>query len=325
MARFGMKRRVATAAVLVLVAVIASCNAMSTELASPLLPAPAITQSPSDPTGSTSATFHYSDATHGVGFECSLDGSRFTPCAATGTNYRGLARGNHTFRVRATSGSTTSQATSFRWNVAPGTPSHITPVPSGPTTSTTTATTTTTKPSAHHTGAQVGVRFTITNTVTPPLYPGTSQRLDLVFTNPNPSPITIAPRAVSITVSTGQARCSARANFAVTQGLTSSVTIPANQTRSLSDLGIGQDPLAGHHHGRHALQPEHLSGCPAHAALLGRCLRMRRGAHSIRPTSEHRSTAARTPSSAQQHRRDLGDALRATGGPALPSGMAPTP
>ena len=240
MARFGTKRRVATAAVLVLVAVIASCNAMSTELASPLLPAPAITQSPSDPTGSTSAAFRYSDARHGAGFECSLDGSRFVTCAATGTNYRRLARGNHTFRVRATSGSATSQATSFTWNVAPQTPSHITPVPSGPTHLHHDPTTTTTTTSAHHTGAQVGVRFTITNTVTPPLYPGTSQRLDLVFTNPNPSPITIAPRAVSITVSTSQARCSARANFAVTQGLTSSVTVPANQTRSLSDLGIGQ-------------------------------------------------------------------------------------
>ncbi len=239
MARFGTKRRVATAAVLVLLGIIASCNVMTTELASPLLPAPAITHSPPDPTGSTTATFRYRDARDGTGFECSLDGSRFVTCATNGTSYRRLARGNHTFRVRATSGSATSQATSFTWSVDPQTPS-ITPVPSGPTTSTTTPATTSTTTSTHHTGAQVGVRFTISNAVTPPLYPGTSQRLDLVFTNPNPSPITIAPRAVSITVSTSQARCSARANFAVTQGLTSSVTVPANQTRSLSDLGIGQ-------------------------------------------------------------------------------------
>jgi hypothetical protein len=239
MARFGTKRRVATAAVLVLVGLIASCNAMDTELATPLLPAPAITHSPSDPTGSTAATFRYRDAKHGAGYECSLDGSRFTPCAATGTSYHGLARGSHTFQVRATSGSATSQATSFTWSVAPQTPV-ITPVPSGPTPSTTTSTTSSTTTS-HHPGAQVGARFTISNVVAPPLYPGTSQRLNLVFTNPNPSPITIAPRAVSISVSTSQARCSARANFAVSQGLTSRVTIPANQTRSLSDLGIGQD------------------------------------------------------------------------------------
>ncbi len=233
LARFGMKRRVATAAVLVLVAVVASCNVMSTELASPPLSAPAITLGPSDPTGSTEATFHYGDSRDGVGFECSLDGSRFVTCAAAGTRYRGLHPGKHTFRVRATSGSATSQATSFTWSVIPGTP-RITPVPSGPTTSTSTT------PPARHSDGQVGVAFTISNAATPPLYPGTSQRLDLVFTNPNPSPITIAPRAVSITVSTGRARCSASTNFQVSQGLTSRVTVPANQTRSLSDLGIGR-------------------------------------------------------------------------------------
>jgi hypothetical protein len=81
--------------------------------------------------------------------------------------------------------------------------------------------------------------FTISGNV-PALYPGTSQKVNLVFTNPNPSPITVATGAVTTTISTTQAGCSASANFAVTQGLTASVTVPASSTKSLSDLGIAQ-------------------------------------------------------------------------------------
>jgi hypothetical protein len=200
-----------------------------------------VTQGPTSPTKSTSATFRYTDLDQGVGFRCSLDGSPFASCPATGTTYRGLGRGTHTFRVEAASGSVTSPVTVFTWSVTASTPP-VTAVPHHPTTATPTATptATTAAPGGPRPSAQTGVRFTVSNLVTPPLYPGVSQRLDLVFTNPNPSPITIAPRAVSITVSTSRAGCSTAVNFAVTQGLTSSVTVPANQTRSLDDLGVGE-------------------------------------------------------------------------------------
>jgi hypothetical protein len=82
--------------------------------------------------------------------------------------------------------------------------------------------------------------FTISGDITSSLYPGTSQKLNLTFTNPNPSPITIASGAVTITISTTQAGCSASTNFTVTQGLTTGVTVPASSTKSLSDLGIAQ-------------------------------------------------------------------------------------
>ena len=64
--------------------------------------------------------------------------------------------------------------------------------------------------------------------------------MNLTFANPNPSPITIAPGAVTIAISTAQPGCSASVNFAVTQGLTASVTVPASSTESLSALGIAQ-------------------------------------------------------------------------------------
>jgi hypothetical protein len=82
--------------------------------------------------------------------------------------------------------------------------------------------------------------FTISGDVTTGFLPGTSQKVDLVFTNPNPSPITVASGAVAITISSPLAECSASANFAVKQGLTSSVTVPANSTESLADLGVAQ-------------------------------------------------------------------------------------
>jgi hypothetical protein len=82
--------------------------------------------------------------------------------------------------------------------------------------------------------------FTISGDVTTRFFPGTSQKVDLVFTNPNPSPITVASGAIAITISTSLADCSASANFAVEQGLTSSVTVPANSTESLADLGVAQ-------------------------------------------------------------------------------------
>lgn len=75
-----------------------------------------------------------------------------------------------------------------------------------------------------------------------PLYPGTSQPLNLTFTNPNLAPITIPRGGISagnITITTRAPGC-ASSNFAVTRGLTAAVTIPAGRTTptSLSALGV---------------------------------------------------------------------------------------
>jgi hypothetical protein len=88
-------------------------------------------------------------------------------------------------------------------------------------------------------------RFAIGGNLTTPLYPGTSQRLNLTFTNPGSWPITIPSGGVSardITITSRAPGC-ASSNFAVTQGLASAVTIPARQLTpaSLSALRVPQD------------------------------------------------------------------------------------
>jgi hypothetical protein len=82
--------------------------------------------------------------------------------------------------------------------------------------------------------------FSISGNIIPLLYPGASQKLNLLFTNPNSSPITIAPGGVTITVTTSRAGCPPSVNFAVTRGLTTAVVVPSGSTKSLAQLGISQ-------------------------------------------------------------------------------------
>jgi hypothetical protein len=79
--------------------------------------------------------------------------------------------------------------------------------------------------------------FTIAGDVTLKLFPGRSQPVNLSIANPNPTAITIAANAITVTVVTAQAGC-ANSSFAVTHGPAVSVTVPGNSTRSLSALGI---------------------------------------------------------------------------------------
>jgi hypothetical protein len=88
-------------------------------------------------------------------------------------------------------------------------------------------------------------RFAVGGNLATPLYPGTSQRLDLTFTNPGSWPATIPSGGISarnITVTSRAPGC-ASSNFAVAQGLASAVTIPARQLApvSLSALRVPQD------------------------------------------------------------------------------------
>jgi hypothetical protein len=80
--------------------------------------------------------------------------------------------------------------------------------------------------------------FTISGNASLPLTPGTSQALDLIFTNPEAVPITVSASTVSITITTTHLACSASANFAVARSLVTDVSVPANSTESLSDLSV---------------------------------------------------------------------------------------
>jgi hypothetical protein len=81
--------------------------------------------------------------------------------------------------------------------------------------------------------------FTITGTLDRSLAPGVTGFLDLSITNPNNQPISITNLTVSLT-GTSKPGC-ATSNFSVAQ-LSGAYpfTVPANSTRTLSQLGIAQ-------------------------------------------------------------------------------------
>lgn len=83
-------------------------------------PDTAITAAPPNPSAKDSATFAYAANEAGSTFQCSLDGSAFASCPATGQSYTRLRNGNHTFAVRATdrAGNVDSLPATFAWRVA---------------------------------------------------------------------------------------------------------------------------------------------------------------------------------------------------------------
>ena len=104
-------------------------NARAAAEAAVLPPAPTIGSGPSGSVSSTSATFAFTG--EGDAVECSLDAAPFAPCVSP-VDYTGLAEGEHTFRVRATSPVGPSDTTTRVWTVdtvAPVAPT----IDSGPT------------------------------------------------------------------------------------------------------------------------------------------------------------------------------------------------
>jgi hypothetical protein len=115
------------AAVAALVVGVPFAGASTTDLP----PAPTIISAPADPSGSSDASFVFSDPLLLATFQCQLDSHGFTPCTSP-TNYSGLSDGSHTFDVKALDLlSTESAVTSYSWTIdtaPPPTPS----ITSGP-------------------------------------------------------------------------------------------------------------------------------------------------------------------------------------------------
>jgi hypothetical protein len=169
-------------------------------------PPPTFKRTPSSPTKDRKAVFRYRDAEWGVRCRCSLDGGSYVSCRSK-KKYRHLAEGSHTFCVQASDkAGNPSNAACFTWVIGAGV-----------------------------------VDFTISGSPLSGvlLYPGgPSVPVNLVFTNPNGSPITVQSVTVSVT-GTSAVGCSP-GNFAVAQQLNATPIVPAGSTRSLQDLGVSQ-------------------------------------------------------------------------------------
>jgi hypothetical protein len=216
MTRVRRARAVAVLAVIPATAIAAGYVAVSSETAS-AAPAPTITRHLSPPDSGPQFTFTDAGWPH-VTFTCWLDSGPRRSCSAA-PGHRGgpaaegewqpgpLAPGKHClFVLAAGRAGNQSAATRFCWTVAPP------------------------------------QNFRVGGGLPSPLYPGTSQPLNLTFTNPNPVPITIARGGISarnIAISPSAPGC-ASSNFAVAQGLIGAVTIPPGRTgpTSLSALGV---------------------------------------------------------------------------------------
>ncbi|MGN6190343.1 MAG: hypothetical protein ACTHOE_15745 [Conexibacter sp.] len=80
-------------------------------------PAPALTQKPSDPSSSDTATFGFTDSEAGVTYLCKLDGGAYAACTSPVT-YKKLADGTHSFGVEARDAAgNVSSATTWRWRI----------------------------------------------------------------------------------------------------------------------------------------------------------------------------------------------------------------
>src|SRR5207248_2272501 len=86
-------------------------------------PDTSITNHPSDPSASSSASFAFTGSdpapsSGGLHFECSLDSASFTACSGP-KNYGSLTDGSHTFQVRAidAAGNADASPASFTWFV----------------------------------------------------------------------------------------------------------------------------------------------------------------------------------------------------------------
>jgi len=178
---------------------------------------PIIVTGPSDPSTDTDPEFTFrATGRADLAFSCELDDSTFIGCTGDADHdgehvqgqirYRNLKTGPHCFSVTATDrAGNIGPPTRFCWTVG----------------------------SKERTfGIAAGI-------VTLPR-PGTSQRLDLIFTNTNRAPVRVRAGAVGIFIVTARAGCSASTNFAITHGLTSSVTIAGDTTSSLAELAIPQ-------------------------------------------------------------------------------------
>lgn len=166
-------------------------------------PKPALTQTPPNPSASSSATFAFADREAGAVFQCSLDNAAFAACASPKA-YAGLANGGHAFSVRALDAAgNRSASTSYAWRVAAST---------------------------------TGLPFTISGGYGGLLYPGKSADLSVRVANPNGAAILVTSLTVSVQPGSSKAGCDGPGNLTVRQSNVSAanpLSVPANGSVTL--------------------------------------------------------------------------------------------
>ena len=176
-------------------------------------PAPTITKGPDDPSDRSKAMFKLADTEAGVIFVCSLGDAvttpPFSPCSSP-VQYKNLAPDEYCFRAKAqdAAGNLSSIATSCFANFE--------------------------KKS-----------FGISGTTSGSFAPGKSQVIDLSLANPNNRAVQITSVTITISPTTKKngvtnPGCNGTTNLVVVKSLTGTVIVPANTTKTLSQLGIPQ-------------------------------------------------------------------------------------
>src|SRR5215213_1509645 len=171
-------------------------------------PKPQLTQTPPNPSASSSATFAFADREVGVAFECALDGGSYAACTSPKA-YGGLADGSHAFAVRALDAAgNRSAATTYTWSVL---------------------------------ASSSGLPFTISGGYGGTLYPGKTGALALRVANPNNVPILVTSLTVTIQSGSTKAGCDGPANLQITPSnvsATNALTVPANGSVTLPSAGV---------------------------------------------------------------------------------------
>ena len=166
-------------------------------------PAPVFADKPTNPSTSRNAHFTITDAEANVSFRCRLDGGSFGTCGKE-ANYNNLGFGEHCLDARAVDAAgNLSPVTTWCWSIV----------------------------------LQGG--FPISGTITQSFAPGVTRPLNLVIGNPFSFTIRVTSVAISVG-STTRPGCVGSTNFKVTKGLTTTVDVPRDTTRSLQQLGIAE-------------------------------------------------------------------------------------
>ena len=152
--------------------------------------------------------FGFVDQGQHEGYQCRLDKAPFAPCGPEGITYDNVGLGWHCFGVLAVSGELRSAPTSFCWRRQP---------------------------------VLVRGEFTIGANAAQPFYPGTSQALDLTITNPFKFAIRVLNVSITVDPRSTKSGCDGTVNLLVTEPLRATLAVPAESSKSLSELTVPPD------------------------------------------------------------------------------------